>query len=91
MNIYERMEEIIRDGEATKKGRLLYGFTFDYDGDRLVKTDITMKDMCTMYEKMIDVLLIIKKALPVNVYNEMTENRCTLFDFISAYKKYEVV
>ena len=60
-------------------------------GDRLVKTDITMKDMCTMYGKMIDVLLIIKKALPVNVYNEMTENRCTLFDFISAYKKYEVV
>lgn len=46
-----------------------------------------MKDMCVMYEKMIDVLLIIKKALPVNVYNEMAENRCTLFDFISAYKK----
>lgn len=56
-----------------------------------MKTDITMKDMCIMYGKMIDVLLIIKKALPSNVYNEMTENRCTLFDFISAYKKYEVV
>ena len=32
MNIYERMEEIIRNGEASKKGRLLYGFIFDYDG-----------------------------------------------------------
>lgn len=58
-------------------------------GGRSVKTDITMKDMCTMYGKMIDVLLIIKKALPANVYNEMTENRCTLFDFISVYKKYK--
>ena len=56
-----------------------------------MKTDITMKDMCVMYEKMIDVLLIIKKALPSNVYNEMTENRCTLFDFITVYKEYEVV
>ena len=53
-----------------------------------MKTDITMKDMCTMYGKMIDVLLIIKKALPPNLYNEMAKNRCTLFDFISAYKKY---
>ena len=56
-----------------------------------MKTDITMKDMSTMYGKMIDVLLIIKKTLPPNVYNEMTENRCTLFDFISAYKKYRGV
>ena len=32
MNIYERMEEIIRDGEISTKGKVLYGFTFDYDG-----------------------------------------------------------
>ena len=38
MNIYERMEEIIRDGEISTKGKVLYGFTFDYDG--LIDGDI---------------------------------------------------
>ena len=32
MNIYERMEEIIRDGEISIKGEVLYRFFFDYDG-----------------------------------------------------------
>ena len=47
MNIYERMEEIIRDGEISTKGKVLYGFTFDYDGlidERYWKLDSGMED-----------------------------------------------
>ena len=32
MNIYERMEEIIRDGEISIKGEVLYRFFFDWNG-----------------------------------------------------------
>ena len=47
MNIYERMEEIIRESEVAENRRILYGFTFDYDGlidQHYWKLDTGMED-----------------------------------------------